>query len=223
MNKILVVAPHVDDETLGCGGTLLRHKSYGDEIYWLIVTKPNQALSDKKNLIELQKIYITNASFIYKFTEIQHLEFLATELEKYSLNEIIININKVIQKIRPNIIYLPNINDVHSDHKTVFEATYSCTKCFRAPFIEKILMYETLSETEFAPTIHEKVFIPNYFVDITTFIEKKIEIMKIYQSEVMPSPFPRSLSSIRALARYRGSRIGVEYAEAFQLLFEKVF
>jgi N-acetylglucosamine malate deacetylase 1 len=84
--------------------------------------------------------------------------------------------------------------------------------------LKKVLMYECLSETEFAPAFNEKVFIPNYFVDISEFFEKKIEIMRIYSSELGDHPFPRSERNIRALATYRGAVAGCEYAEAFQIV-----
>ena len=83
-------------------------------------------------------------------------------------------------------------------------------------------MYETLSETEFTPALPEKLFAPNIFVDISEYIEQKIEVIQIYKSEVMVAPLPRSLESIRALSLYRGSRIGVKAAEAFQLIFERL-
>lgn len=111
--------------------------------------------------------------------------------------------------------------DVHSDHRIAFEAVYSCTKSFRKPYIEQIYMMETLSETEFAPAIPVLSFVPNVYVDITDFFEKKIEIMKLYDTEIMQAPYPRSLTTIESLARYRGSRAGVEFAEAFMLLYEK--
>ena len=81
-------------------------------------------------------------------------------------------------------------------------------------------MYETLSETEFAPTLPENTFIPNVFVDITKYFEKKLEIYKIYKSELMKKPLPRSSEVIESIAKYRGSRIGKKYAESFQLIFE---
>jgi hypothetical protein len=79
-------------------------------------------------------------------------------------------------------------------------------------------MYECISETEFAPQLPEKVFIPNYFVDISEFFDKKLEIMQVYQSELGEHPFPRSNRNIQALATFRGATVGVNYAEAFQLL-----
>ena len=81
-------------------------------------------------------------------------------------------------------------------------------------------MMETLSETEFAPSTPDNSFIPNVFVDITKYIDKKIEIMKIYKSEIDEHPFPRSERNIRALGTFRGATCGSEYAEAFVLLKE---
>lgn len=82
-------------------------------------------------------------------------------------------------------------------------------------------MYETLSETEFAPALRENAFVPNVFVDISDYMEQKLAIMSTFASEVMTDNLPRSYSAIRALATYRGSRIGVKFAESFMLLFEK--
>ncbi len=96
-------------------------------------------------------------------------------------------------------------NDVHSDHRVAFEAVYSCTKSFRNSFIEAIYMMETLSETELAPAMQSTSFIPNVYVDITDYFNQKIEIMKLYETELMKEPYPRSLSSIEALAGVRGS------------------
>lgn len=79
-------------------------------------------------------------------------------------------------------------------------------------------MYECISETEFAPALPEKAFIPNYYVDVSEFMDEKIDIMSIYESELGDHPFPRSNRNIKALATFRGASVGVEYAEAFQLV-----
>ena len=136
------------------------------------------------------------------------------------MSELIGKISKVFKDIEPNIIYLPFKGDVHSDHRKMFDASYSCTKSFRYPFINRVLMMEILSETEFSPSVPDSTFIPNVFNDITNFIEKKIEIMKIYNGETGEHPFPRSERSIRALASLRGAASGCEYAESFMLLKE---
>jgi lmbE-like protein len=215
-NKILVVAVHPDDETLGCGGTLLKHKDSGDEINWLICTK-----IDKDNdYYAIRENEIEQASRLYGFDGTYSLWLKTMRVDEYSMSELIGKISKIINEVRPNIIYLPFKGDVHSDHRKIFEASYSCTKSFRYPFIKKIYMMETLSETEFAPSTKEDSFIPNSFVDISEYFEKKIEIMKIFKSEVAEHPFPRSEKNIRALASLRGATCGCKYAESFMLLKE---
>ena len=223
MNKVLVVAVHGDDETLGCGGTLLKHKAEGDEIYWMVVTAPTEKhyLNFSDAVIRERGELIKTVSKEYSFNDTFCLNFPTIMLHLIDMNEIISKVSEVIKRVQPNIIYTMFANDVHSDHRIAFDAVYSCTKSFRYPFIEKIYMMEALSETEFALSTPAKTFIPNVFVDITPYMERKLEIMSLYRTEIMPEPYPRCLSSIEALARYRGSRAGVKYAEAFQLLFEK--
>ena len=128
----------------------------------------------------------------------------------------------MFRQVEPNIVYLPFKSDVHTDHQIAFKAAYSCTKTFRCPSTKKIIMMETLSETEFTPSTKEDSFIPNMFVDITDFIDRKIEIMNIYKSELADHPFPRSEKNILALATVRGATAGCEYAESFMIVKEIV-
>lgn len=223
MNKVLVIAVHADDETIGCGGTLLKHKKQGDEIYWMLITEITENHPIYKNKVDLRERDKRNDLIAknYSFDGVFNLGFPTILLHQIDIHVIISKISEVINRIKPNILYLMSNNDVHSDHRVAFDAVYSCTKSFRYPFIERIYMMETLSETEFAPAVSSKTFIPNVYVDVTEFFEKKMEIVSLYGSEMMSEPYPRSLSSIKALARVRGSRAGVMYAEAFQLLYER--
>ena len=112
---------------------------------------------------------------------------------------------------------MPHLSAVHSDHKVISDIISTCTKNFRYPFIKRILAYETISETEYNLNNSIK-FKPNYFEDITNFISKKIKVMNIYNSEISKFPFPRSNVSIDAQSKWRGTFVGVEAAEAFELL-----
>ena len=223
MKKILFVSVHPDDETLGCGGTILKHKENGDEIYWLIITGPsvNHPYGFSEEMVNQRKSEIEKVAALYGFKETIKLDFPTQMLDEINQRELILKIDNSITAIKPNVVYLINRSDTHSDHRVAFNAVYACTKNFRKPFIERILMYETLSETEFSPALMENAFVPNVFVDISKYMEKKLEIISVFSSEVMPDNFPRSLNAIKALAAYRGSRIGVSYAEAFVSLFEK--
>lgn len=223
MSKVLFIAVHPDDETLGCGGTILKHKAQGDEIYWMTVTNAtkNHPLHFTDEFVEFRNKLVDKISDAYGFDETVKLDLPTQMLHTIDLKDFIMKVDDVIKRIKPEIIYLPFRDDIHSDHRATFDAVYACTKSFRKPYIEKLYMIEALSETEFAPAIPGDTFVPNVYVDITGYMDRKLEIMGMYEKEVMQEPYPRSLSSIQALARLRGSRAGVMYAEAFMLLYEK--
>jgi N-acetylglucosamine malate deacetylase 1 len=218
MKKILIMAVHPDDETLGCCGTLLKHKTNGDEIHWLIASDIKETEGFEKSAIKKREKEINKVKMLYNFDSVSRLGLSTKKVDEYSMSELITKISKVIMEIKPNVIYLPFKNDVQSDHRYFFNAAYSCTKSFRYSFIKEIYMIETLSETEFAPSTKEDSFIPNVFVDISQHLNKKLEIMNVYKSEIGIHPFPRSERNIKALATYRGATSGCEYAEAFMLL-----
>lgn len=216
--NVIVISAHPDDEVLGVGGTLLKHKQNGDNIYWLITTNvfEFQGFSEKRVLsrqFEIEKV--ANAFSIKKVFK---LDYPTMSLSTETLIDMIPRVSTVFEEVKPEIIYCLNRSDAHSDHRITFDAVIACTKSFRYPFVKQILMYECISETEFAPQLPEKMFIPNYFVDISEFMDEKMKIMEIYESELAVHPFPRSLKNIEALATFRGASVGVEYAEAFQLI-----
>lgn len=218
--KVLVIAVHPDDETLGCGGTLLKHKANGDDIYWLIMTTISQDQGYADSFIDSRAEQIKAISREYNFTKVIKLNFETTKLDEYPTGELITAISTAISEINPEIVYLPFRGDVHTDHRITFEAAYSCTKSFRYPSIEKVLMMEVVSETDFACPTPDNSFIPNVFSDVSDYFDKKLEVMSIFKSELGQHPFPRSERNIKALATYRGATSGCEYAESFMLLKE---
>lgn len=213
-NDVLVIAVHPDDETLGSGGTLLKHKNNGDNIHWLICT----SIEENHTYYAKRKEEIKKVSNMYGFKSVHELNLKTMRVDEYTMSDLISKISHIINEIKPNIIYLPFKTDVHSDHRKIFEASFSCTKSFRYPFIKKILMMETLSETEFAPSTKEDSFIPNTFIDISKYIDEKIKIMEVFESEISKHPFPRSITNIKALATLRGATSNCEFAESFILL-----
>lgn len=223
MSKVIFVAVHPDDETLGCGGTILKHKSQGDEIFWMVLTGPQKGLMPHftDEFLAKRDAMLDGIAKEYGFDETIRLGFPTQMLHTLDLRDIIQKISEVFRRIQPDTIYMMYCHDVHSDHRVAFDAVYSCTKSFRYPFIKNIYMIEALSETDFAMAIPGNSFVPNVFVDISDYIEKKLEIASMYIGEMQDDPYPRSQSAIRALARVRGARAGVMYAEAFQLLYEK--
>jgi N-acetylglucosamine malate deacetylase 1 len=218
--KILAIAPHPDDETLGCAGTLFRHKANGDEIYWLIVTGisvdtgwSNDAVIKRDNEIDL----VTKK---YGFSDVFNLRLPTTKIETFPFSDLIGKITDVYKKIKPETIYMPFAFDVHTDHQIIAKALQSTFKWFRYPHIKKVYMYETPSETEFN-FVENRKFSPNVFVNICQYIDNKIEIMNIYDDEMGSFPFPRSEKTMRAFATLRGSQSGFNFAEAFELVYER--
>lgn len=218
--RVLVVAPHPDDETLGCGGTLLRMARDGAQVAWLIVTamSPGSGFSDGD--IEARESEINKVSALYGFSDVFRLKFATRRLDTLPLAEIIGEFATVFNRFLPDQVFLPHRMDVHTDHRAVFDAGAACAKWFRYGSVRRVLAYETLSETEFCLD-PRGIFQPNYFVDISEFLERKLAIMATYQSELGEFPFPRSIEGIRALATIRGSASGFRAAEAFQLLRER--
>lgn len=218
MGKVIVISAHPDDEVLGAGGTLLKRVANGDEVYWLIVTNIFEHQGFSKDRIMSRQAEIDIVAGEIGMKQVYKLDFPTMTLTDGQLPALIKGISDVFQGVKPEIIYTVNRSDAHSDHRVLSDAVMACTKSFRYPFIKQVLMYECISETEFAPAFPEKVFLPNYFVDITNYIDKKITLLGIYKSEIGEHPFPRSNDNVRALAMFRGATIGVKYAEAFQLV-----
>lgn len=220
MNNVVIVAPHPDDETLGCGGAIFKHRSNGDKVYWIIVTGITEKYGFSCDKVNARSQEIETIAAMYQFTKVFRFDIPTTQLDCIPLGELVNKFSEVFNEISPHTIYLPFRGDVHSDHKIVFDAALSSTKWFRYPSIKRILCYETVSETEFGldPSVHK--FTPNVFVDITASFCEKIEAMKIYKSELGKHPFPRNEKVIEALAMLRGATSGCEFAEGFILLKE---
>jgi len=218
--KILVISPHPDDETLGCGGTLFRHKVEGDELYWAIVTSISEDMGWPEVTVVKRDAEIEAAAKKYGFEDVVNFGFPTTKLDTFPLSDLIEKITGVYKKVEPEIIYMPFASDVHTDHQLIAKALQSTFKWFRYPHIKKVLMYETLSETEFN-FMEDRTFRPNIFLDISHYLDDKINAMKIFDGEIGKFPFPRSEKTIRSLAAFRGSQSGYEAAEAFELVYER--
>lgn len=206
--NVLVIATHPDDETLGAGGTLLKHKAQNDTLHCIFCTDITTSGGFTLEAIQKREMEIAAVSAAYGFSSTHRLGLRTMCCDEYSRSEIIAALSKIFKDINPQILYLPFAYDVHSDHRVIFECAFACTKSFRYPSLERVLMMETVSETEFAPSFNAQSFVPNVFVDITPYFKQKCEIMSLYQSELGIAPFPRSLVNLEALAIYRGCTHG---------------
>lgn len=213
-NNILVIAAHPDDEVLGAGGTILKHVKSKDKVTLIILSEGEASRGKQANTIKRQN-QAKRVSQLLGVANL-HLEKLPdNEFDKISLLTITKTLERYIYSIKPNIIYTHNISDLNIDHQITAKSVI--TACRPQPnfFVKKILSFEVLSSTEwqFAGS-----FCPNEFVNITEYIDKKIQIIKMYKDELRKYPHPRSAEGVRILARYRGMQVGFLFAEAFQII-----
>jgi LmbE family N-acetylglucosaminyl deacetylase len=215
--NVLAVAAHADDETLGCGGTLLRHRRREDAVHWLVVSDPQPGARWSPETLARKETQLELVADAYGVRELTRLGHPAGRLDAVEVADLMEGVAAVIAKAQPEIIYVVAPGDAHTDHLATFRACLSVLKPFHLQHlgVRYVLAYETLSSTEAAAV---PAFAPNVHIDVSEWLERKLEVMAMYATEVQPEPLPRSPSAIRALARFRGATIGVEYAEALMLV-----
>jgi len=217
--KTLVIAPHPDDEVLGCGGTIAKYTSSGEEVCLCVVTRayPPEWPEDE---IPRRKQEVLKANEILGIRKTDFLDYPTVKLDTIPHKDLADSITRVINEVMPEVVYIPHRGDVNKDHRLVFEAAMVVTRPKSASSIKKVLCYEVISETDWAAPFTDSVFIPNIFVDISETLETKLKAMSEYKLELKEFPHSRSLEAISALAKIRGATIGVKAAEAFMLVRE---
>lgn len=217
--NVLVIAPHPDDEVLGCGGTIAKHAENGDSVFVAIVTKGTTPMFDIE-IIEQGRDECRRADSYLGVKETVFMDFPAARLEEVPRHEFNDAFIKLVQRIKPEIVYLPHRGDMQLDHKMTVDAAMVALRPKYDHIVKKIYAYETVSETgwDVPNTINE--FIPNMYNDITHYLSNKIEALSIFKSQIAAFPNARSLKAIEALAIYRGTTVGLEAAESFVVIRE---
>ncbi len=221
--NILVVAAHPDDEVLGCGGSMARLSEEGHDVYVCILgegvtsryakgaTASNKAL---KMLHEqgLQVMRMLGAQDLMLY----HLP--DNQFDTVPLLDVIKIIEKVIEQVRPEVVYTHCGSDLNIDHSVVHRAVITATRPVSGHRVTDIYAFEVPSSTEWSFQQFSPMFGPNVFVDISRTLDKKLKAMELYQGEARPFPHPRSSEALRNLARRWGIVAGIEAAEAFELV-----
>ena len=215
--NVLVIAPHADDEILGVGGTIAKYIKEGHKVYICIASRGYPPLFSN----EYVEGIIKEAIKCHKFLEVEKtffLDFPAAMLEKANRNEINDKLYGVIDEVKPDIVFVPHYGDMQKDHEIIAK---SCMVALRPKYqhkVKAIYSYETISETEWNIPHATNTFIPNVYIDISDYIQTKLDAMAQYKSQLSDFPNARSLEALEALARYRGSTINVCAAESFALI-----
>lgn len=215
--RLLVVAPHPDDEVLGAGGTVARFAASGGEVTVLTVAAHMPPLYPE-GVHETTIAEAREAHAVLGVRESVFLDYPAVCIGNTPLHEFNASVAKAIARVEPQVVLLP-YPDRHVDHRAVFEAVMVAVRPVGpGRGIKMIAAYETLSETHWNAPHIEPNFTPNWCVDITATLDKKLEGMACYASQVHPFPQPRSVEALKALALFRGSQAGFAYGEAFHIL-----
>mgnify|MGYP001209586996 CR=1 FL=1 len=224
-DRVLCIAPHADDETLGCGGLISKLNLEKIDTHIFVVTGSGEGEHPIFPLNTWEKV---RSEFKLAIKELGNPSFefsnlpaaLLDQIPNYKINQCI---SDILKSYDPNVILIPFNNDLHNDHKIINNATIIATRPYlgKNEKIKLIVEYETLSETNIYNLDNQNIFFPNFYVDISNTLENKLNAFRKYKSQTQSKNQPRSIEGIKSLARYRGTNINKKYAEAFKILYQK--
>lgn len=224
--KVLVVAAHPDDEVLGCGGTIAWHRKRGDDVHVAIlaegVTSRQTVRSKEQDQAALSDLAQAAARAnqilgVDPAKALTFLEFPDNRMDSVDRLEVIKAVEELVIREKPSLIYTHHSGDVNVDHRRIHEAVITAARPQPGSIVEMLLFFEVPSSTEWQPAGSAPYFMPNWFTDISSLLEVKLEALRAYSSEMRQWPHARSIEALEHLARWRGASVGVEAAEAFML------
>jgi LmbE family N-acetylglucosaminyl deacetylase len=221
MNKnILVIVAHPDDEAIGCGGTLAKHKADNDTIHIIYMTDGVSARENSEDIDANERNKMAHAAGKYLSAKQYFFNFPDNSMDKVPLIDIVQAIESVLSQLSPDIIYTHHYGDLNIDHQIVHQAVMTANRPQPNRHIASIYTFEVNSSTEWGIQSSTNYFLPSCFIDITKHVVDKNNLLDIYAKEMRPYPHSRSKEAITALTAVRGSSVGVNYAEAFMLIRE---
>jgi len=212
--KILVIAPHMDDEVLGCGGTIVRHVERGDHVSVCIVADRAYNHQYDPVFIERERQNCREAQGVLRY---QRLTFLGLPDERLdaALADVIAPLEQATADCVPDVVYIPHRGDLNQDHRAVFEAARVVCRPYGPCRPRTVRVFEVPSSTDQSGGVNGWPFEPHYYVDISTCLQRKLQAMACYKAEGRAFPNPRSSEGIEVLAKKRGGETGMHAAEAF--------
>lgn len=213
--RVLAVSAHPDDETIGAGGALLLHRDAGDEIFWCIVTQAHAPQWSEEMIARFRGQTEKVASYLGT-TAVHYCGLPTVKLNTVPTIDLTSAIQRVVDDVKPEVVYIPPANDINADHVLVHNAALVALRPLPGSPVRRVLSYEISPTSRFG--VHS--FDPNVFVDITAVLDRKMEMMALYETEVKAFPHPRSLQALRHFAVERGIAVGLGAAECFELVRE---
>lgn len=213
---VLVVAPHGLDESLGCGGTMARHTDDGDAVHTLVLFGDGSGRDATRRMNALAAAQILGANTP------RFAGYPENRSDTLPLLDIVGAIERCVNEIKPQIVYVSHGGNLNIDHQTSFRATATALRPVPGSPVRAIYTYEILSSTDWAPPGFGDDFRPNRFIDISAQLERKLKALEVYSDEMRPSPHARSLEAVRALAKMRGGTAGFSAGEGFSVIRQVV-
>lgn len=217
--KVLVIAPHPDDEVLGCGGVMAKRAAAGDEVWVCIVSEGKEPMYSREFIInEENEMKSAHQKLGVSYSIM--LRFPTAKLDTVPQHELNDKLADVVEMVQPEEVYIPHHGDIHRDHQIVADAAMVALRPNREHKVGRVLAYETVSETDWNVPSQQNAFIPNVYENIDNHLCDKVNAMQAYKSQLQENPAARSISSIVSLATHRGNTVGMKSAEAFMLIRE---
>jgi len=219
----LFIAAHPDDEVLGCGGTIVKHVQNGDEVHVVIlaegVTSRDKVRERESRAGELSQLAQAahEAGRILGVQSVELHDFPDNRMDSVDLLDVVKVVETAIDRYKPDMVYTHHAGDVNIDHRIVHQAVVAACRPLPGQCVKTLLFFEVPSSSEWQTPSSAPAFFPNYFVDISDCLNKKLQALEAYRSEMRPWPHPRSLEAVEHLAHWRGATVGVEAAEGFVL------
>ena len=217
--RVLTVAAHPDDETLGAGATMAKLAAMGHEVWVCILA---DGVTSRHGYVELQKECAKRAADVLGVSNVVFCELPDQRLDALPLLDVITPIERCIGEFHPDVVFTHFSQDANQDHRVVFQATLVAARPLAGLSVQRLLCYETPSSTEWAPPFPGSVFSPNVFVEVAGTLPRKLDALREYErthsNEMRPYPHPRSYEAIEAYAKRHGAAAGVRAAEPFMLV-----
>ena len=230
-SRVLVVAAHPDDEVLGAGGAIAWHRQRGDEVSVLVLgegVSARYASREKartgRGALSFDRLRreMAQAHRALGVTTTFHRAFPDNRFDVVDRLDLIKAVEAVVDEVKPRVVYTHHAGDLNVDHQLTCEAVVTACRPLPGAPVERLLSFEVLSSTEWAPPDPARAFRPNVFIDIGAHLPAKLRAMACYKSELRPLPHPRSLAAIRSQAELWGAKNGLKAAEAFMVIRERI-
>lgn len=221
MTIVLILAAHPDDEVLGCGGTIAKLADQGATVHVAfladgVFSRTGNAEAPPDEL-SWRRTAAQKACDILGAKSVAFGDFPDNRMDTVALLDITKVVEALIAEHKPETVLTHHAGDVNIDHRRLHEAVVTACRPQHGHPVKTLLCFEVPSSTEWQLPGSAPAFAPNWFVDISATLDRKLSALEAYAAELRNWPHPRSRQGVEYLAHWRGATVGVDAAEAFML------